>query len=75
MEPEIYEKRTEETHLRKTQDPYSPEKLFGVAILGAVTGLFAYYLYYHLSDETKKVVKDAVMTGVKAQMVKLAVAD
>lgn len=60
---------------QKSWQPYTPEKIIGVGLLGAVSGIIIYYLYNQMSDDAKKVVKDAVVTSVKAQMAKMAIND
>ena len=57
------------------KNPYTADKLFGVAILGALAGVLVYYVYNQMGDDTKRVVRDAVVTGVKAQMARFAVTE
>ncbi len=56
-------------------NPYSFEKLFGVAFLGAVSGLLVYYVYNQLSDESKKLVKETIVTNVRRQIASLGQAE
>ena len=58
-----------------SNSPYSFEKLFGVAFLGAVSGLLVYYVYNQLSDESKKLVKETIVTNVKRQIASLGQAE
>ena len=48
--------------------PFTFEKLFGVSLLGAVTGVFLYYVYHQLSEDTKKVVKESIISSIKSQL-------
>ncbi len=48
------------------------EKLLGVALLGAIGSLMLFYLYQHLSEENKKLVKENIVDAVKAQMAKFS---
>lgn len=52
-------------------NPYSFEKLFGVAFLGAVSGLLVYYAYNQLSDESRRMVKETIITNVRRQIANL----
>lgn len=54
-----------------TSNPYTFEKVLGVALLGAITGVILYYAYNHLSEESKKTVKDTIVTQVKTQVRKI----
>jgi len=60
------ESKPEEKH----SNPYSFEKVFGVALLGALSAVLIYYTYNQLSDETKKVVKETIVSQVKSQVAK-----
>lgn len=62
----------QEQEIKPPSNPYTFEKLTGVALLGAAAGVLVYYIYNQLSDETKQVVKDAVVVGVKSQMRRFA---
>lgn len=61
-----------ERRAARSTNPYTFEKLFGVAFLGALSGVLIYYVYNQLSDDARKAVKEAVVTGVKSQMAKFA---
>lgn len=58
-----------------SSNPYTFEKLFGVAFLGAVSGLLVYYVYNQLSDESKKLVKETIVTNVRRQIASLGQAE
>lgn len=47
-------------------DPFSVEKIFGIATLGAVASLGLYFLYHNLSEENKQTVKDSLVSGFRA---------
>ncbi len=55
------------------ENPYTTNKILGAALLGALAGVFFYFVYNQMGDDTQKVVKEAMVTGVKAQMARLAV--
>jgi hypothetical protein len=61
-----------ERRIVRSTNPYTIEKLFGVAFLGALSGVLIYYIYNQLGEDTRKAVKEAVITGVKGQMAKFA---
>lgn len=62
-------RETEKEDIEKNEsDPYSIEKIFGVATLGAVLGLGIYFLYQNLSEENKQTVKDSVISGFRAAL-------
>lgn len=49
-------------------DPYSVEKLFGVAILGALVGMAGYYIFHALSNETKETLKETLAAAFRAAL-------
>lgn len=49
-------------------DPYTADKLLGVALLGAVTGLFGYFVYHQLDVETRSNLKATAVGAVKSQV-------
>ncbi|MBS2038191.1 hypothetical protein JST97_24615 [bacterium] len=49
-------------------NPYTPGKLFGVALAGASAGLFLYYMYQHLEPEEKKKYGGGALKKAKAQL-------
>lgn len=52
--------------------PFTADKIFGVALLGAISGVLLYYIYHQLGDDTKSAVKEAMVSGLKAQMRKFS---
>ena len=52
-------------------DPYTPEKLMGVAILGAFGSLLAYYLYNQLDRDKRKELRETAMNLAKKQLARL----
>lgn len=44
-------------------DPYSPDKLFGVAIMGALVAMAGYYIYNSLNNDAKQTIKDTVVSA------------
>ena len=53
---------------KRSSGPFTFEKVLGVALLGAISGVLIYYVYNHLGEDTRKAVKEAVVSGVKSQM-------
>ena len=49
-------------------DPYTPAKLFGVALAGAGAGLFLYYVYQHIDPVQKKKLSGGAVKRVKEQL-------
>lgn len=49
-------------------DPYTPGKLFGVALLGAGASLVAYYVFQQLEPATKARLKGTAVRGARAQL-------
>ncbi|MEW6281838.1 MAG: hypothetical protein AB1758_24745 [Candidatus Eremiobacterota bacterium] len=49
-------------------DPYAPEKLVGVAVLGALGSLLLYYLFHQLDSDRKEAVKSNVLATLKNQV-------
>ncbi|MCD4784971.1 MAG: ribosomal-processing cysteine protease Prp [Candidatus Eremiobacteraeota bacterium] len=58
---------------KKVSNPYTFEKVFGVAFVGAMAAVLVYYAYNHLSDDTKKVVKETIVNQVRSQVAKFGV--
>jgi hypothetical protein len=54
----------EEDHL---ENPYTPARVLGVALLGALGGLLLYYLYNQLDTEQRENIKETLVKGLKAQ--------
>lgn len=50
----------------------TPQKLVGVALLGALGSLAIYYIYSSLSEETRQALKDNVTSAIKSNLAKLA---
>jgi hypothetical protein len=51
--------------------PFSPEKLLGVGVAGAISSLILYYFYHQLSPGTRTAVKENIAAVVKAQLKKI----
>ncbi len=49
-------------------DPFSPERLIGVAVLGAVSSLLLYYLFNQLDPERRESIKEGIVASVKGQV-------
>ena len=49
-------------------DPFSPPKLVGVALLGAVASLFIYSLWVQLDPDRKDQLKESLVGAVKSQV-------
>ncbi|MBI3926682.1 MAG: hypothetical protein HY319_14160 [Armatimonadetes bacterium] len=49
-------------------DPYSIEKVLGVAIVGALGSLLVYYLFNQLDADKRDKLKDNVVNVVKGQL-------
>lgn len=52
-------------------DPYTIEKLAGVAVAGALGSLLVYYLFNQLDRDKRERVKDNLMSLAKKQLAKL----
>lgn len=48
------------------------EKLLGVALLGALGSVILFYVYRQLGEDTKRTVRENVISAVKAQLAKLS---
>ena len=48
------------------------EKLLGVALLGALGSVILFYIYQQLGEDTKRNVRENVVSAVKAQLAKLS---
>lgn len=46
------------------------EKVFGVALLGALGSVLVYYLYLQLGEETRDQIRHGVVSSVKSQLAK-----
>lgn len=68
----VEEMELEPVPKKKVSNPYSFEKVFGVAFLGALSAVLIYYAYNQLSDDTKKVVKETIVSQVRSQVAKFA---
>lgn len=49
-------------------DPFSPERLVGVAVLGAVSSLLLYYLFNQLDPDRRESIKEGMMSTLKSQV-------
>lgn len=47
-------------------DPYSPDKVFGVAVIGALFAMAGYYVYNSLNHETKQTIKETVLSAFRS---------
>lgn len=56
-------------------DPYVPERLVGVAILGAFGSLLAYYLYHQLDRDKRKELRETAVSLAKKQLARLGESD
>jgi hypothetical protein len=51
----------------------SPQKLLGIATLGALGALALYYIYYSLGEETRQSIRDNVASTLKSNLSKMMV--
>ncbi len=65
---EVEKKETQDVKMVEEYNPFTADKLFGVAFLGALGGLLIYYVYHQLSEDTRETIKKAVVTGVKTHL-------
>jgi len=49
-------------------DPFTPAKLVGVAVAGALVALAAYYAYAQLDPEKRETLKDSLMAMARSQV-------
>jgi len=49
-------------------DPYTPGRIFAVAVAGTFTSLLLYYAYHQLELDSKKKLKGSFLTAVKGQV-------
>ena len=49
-------------------NPYTPGKLFGVAVVGAGCSLFLYYVFQQMEPDQKRRIKGSAFRGVKNQV-------
>ncbi|MCE1247990.1 MAG: ribosomal-processing cysteine protease Prp [Firmicutes bacterium] len=63
-----HEIETMETEMVKKSNPYTAEKVLGVALLGAATGVLLYYIYNQLGEDSKAAVKNTIVEQVKSQV-------
>lgn len=49
-------------------NPYSLEKVLGVAVAGAVLSLALYSLYHQLSEESRESIRETLLQGFKAAL-------
>jgi hypothetical protein len=49
----------------------SPQKMMGVALLGALGSLAIYYIYQSLSEDTREAIKENVTATLKSNLNKL----
>jgi len=57
-----------ENEVVERSNPYTPEKVLGVAFLGAAAGVLLYYIYNQLGEESKAAVKNTIVDQVKSQV-------
>lgn len=50
------------------QDAFTPEKLAGVAVLGALGSLLLYYLYNQLDKEKRDSLRESLMSLARGQV-------
>ncbi len=50
------------------EDPFSPVKLMGVAVAGAVAALAAYYAWTQLEPEKRTALKDSILSAARSQV-------
>ena len=43
--------------------PYTLDKLFGVAVMGALIAMAGYYIYNSLTNDAKQTIKDTVVSA------------
>lgn len=49
-------------------DPFTPTKLMGVAVAGALGALVIYYLYSQLDPDKRESLKEGLMSAARSQM-------
>ncbi len=54
-----------------SEDPFSSGKLFGVAVVGAVISLIAYYTYHQMEEEKREALRSTASTLVAQQIHRL----
>ena len=54
--------------LEQTSDPFTFGRVLGVALVGAVGSLAAYYIYYQLEPDYRKKLKSGAVDAVKGQV-------
>ena len=47
-------------------EPYGAPALVGMAALGAITSVGLYVLYHNLADDTRKAIREGLVTGLKS---------
>lgn len=47
---------------------YTPDKLFGVAIIGALVAMAGYYIYNSLNQDAKQTIKDTVVSAFRTAL-------
>lgn len=50
------------------EDPFSPAKLMGVALAGAVAALAAYYAWTQLDPDKRAALKDSILSAARSQV-------
>jgi hypothetical protein len=69
---EEHQESTPENSLKASSpipsNPYTPGKLFGVAVMGAGCSLFLYYVFQQLEPEQKRRLRGSAVRGVKDQV-------
>ena len=50
------------------RDPFTPEKLVGVAVLGAFTSLLVYYMFNQIDPEQRDRLKQGAVAALKGQV-------
>ena len=62
------EQTVEAKPLPPTSDPYTPGKLFGVALLGAGASLVAYYFFQQLEPGQKASLRGSAFRSARSQL-------
>ena len=52
----------------RNDDMFTPSKLMGIAVFGAIAALAGYYVYAHLDSEKRSALRDCVISVAKEQV-------